>query len=85
MRATDGKCLVTEEGRALLSNLGEMLQQLRAIEGLTQREAAKLADSTQARLCDLELGKGDPAITTIQKWARAYGYDLTLSFVPRGD
>ena len=46
------------------------------------REAAALAESTQARLSDIEAGKTDMKLSNLVRWAKALGYDLQLSFVP---
>lgn len=72
----------TESAQALLSSVGEALITLRQEAGLTQRQAAKNANSTQARISDLENGKADVQILTLQRWAKVYGYDLELSFIP---
>lgn len=72
----------TESAQALLLSIGEALIMLRQGSGLTQRQAAKLANSTQARISDLENGKADVQILTLQRWAKTYGYEVELSFVP---
>lgn len=68
----------------LLETLGEILKELREESGLTQRQAAKKALSTQARLSDIENGKADVMISTIQRWAKVYGYELEIKFNPIG-
>lgn len=72
----------TDAQRALVASVGGALLELRKRAGLSQREAAKLADSTQARLSDLEAGKAPFLITTLQHWGYVYGYEVEISFVP---
>jgi len=71
-----------EEKKDLWVNIGLALQELRAQEGLTQRQAAALASSTQARISDLELGRADMFVSTLEQWARVYGYHVEVHFVP---
>ena len=73
---------MTEDQRYLLENVGATLKLLREQAGLTQRQAAKKADSTQARISDLENGKAPMLVTTLQHWAKIYGYEMELHFVP---
>lgn len=71
-----------EEIQTIWDNVGSALVQLREASGLTQRQAAKLADSTQARISDLENGKADMFISTLQRWAKVYGYSVEIHLVP---
>ena len=52
------------------------LRVLREQRGLTQKEAAKLADVYHETLTDLESGKRPPYMPTVTKIARAYGVPL---------
>ena len=52
------------------------LRVLREERGLTQKEAAKLANVYHETLIDLESGKRDPYMPTVTKIARAYGVPL---------
>ncbi len=52
------------------------LRVLREERGLTQKEAAKLANVSQVTLIRLESGKRDPYMPTVTKIARAYGVPL---------
>jgi transcriptional regulator with XRE-family HTH domain len=52
------------------------LRSLRQERGLTQKEAAKLANVSQLTLIRLESGKRDPYMPTVTKLARAYGVPL---------
>ena len=49
------------------------LRVLREERGLTQKEAAELANVSHLTLIDLESGKRDPYMPTVTKIARAYG------------
>lgn len=74
-----------DEAKNLWENVGSALRTVREQEGLTQRQAAKLAESTQARISDVENGKADLFVSTIQKWARVYGYSIEIHLVPMDD
>jgi XRE family transcriptional regulator, regulator of sulfur utilization len=52
------------------------LRALREERGLTQKEAAKLANVSHFTLMYLESGKRDPYMPTVTKLARAYGVSL---------
>ena len=52
------------------------LRALREERGLTQKEAATLANVNPDTLSDLESGKRDPYMPTVTKIARAYGVSL---------
>jgi DNA-binding XRE family transcriptional regulator len=49
------------------------LRVLREERGLTQKEAAKLAEVSRGTLIELESGKREPYMPTVTKMARAYG------------
>lgn len=73
---------MNEEDQAWLKTIGEIFRGIREEQGLTQRQAACLAGSTQARISDIELGKADILLTTLEKWARVYGYEVNLEIQP---
>ncbi len=52
------------------------LRVLREERGLTQKEAAQLANVSQVTLIRLESGKRAPYMPTVTKIARAYGVPL---------
>ena len=52
------------------------LRVLREERGLTQKEAAELADVSELTLYRLETGKQSPYMPTVTKIARAYGVPL---------
>lgn len=68
--------------KTFLENIGALYREMRAEKGLTQRQAAKLAKSTQARISDIELGRADVQILTLQKWAMVYGWQVEFNVVP---
>lgn len=74
-----------EVGQNILDSIGVIIRDLREEAGLTQRQAAKLANSTQNQLSDLENGKADIFVLTLQRWARAFGCNLEMHFVPIED
>jgi transcriptional regulator with XRE-family HTH domain len=73
---------VTTRPEILAKEIGEGLRMMRHINDLTQRQAAKLLDSTQARISDYELGKSNIQLNTLIGLAELYGYDVEVSFVP---
>jgi DNA-binding XRE family transcriptional regulator len=52
------------------------LRSLRERRGLTQKEAAQLADVSELTVYRLETGKQTPYMPTVTKIARAYGVPL---------
>jgi XRE family transcriptional regulator, regulator of sulfur utilization len=56
--------------------IARKLRSLREERGLTQKEAAKLANVSQLTLIDLESGKRDPYMPTVTKLIRSYGVPL---------
>jgi transcriptional regulator with XRE-family HTH domain len=71
-----------EDTQNLWENVGSSLRTVREQAGLTQRQAAKLAGSSQSRLSEVEIGKADLFVSTIQKWASVYGYTVEIHLVP---
>lgn len=65
----------------LLAGVGTMFRDTRQEAGLTQRQAAKIAGSTQAQISYLESGKMDVRVSTLQRWALVYGYEIGISLV----
>lgn len=72
---------MTEDFRSLLVNIGDVLTALRQGAGLSQREAADKAESTQACVSYMEAGKKDFKLSTLQKMAAAYGLELEINFI----
>jgi len=52
----------------------------RSRAGLTQAQVAQLMSTTQAAVARLEGGGGKPSTRTLQKYARATGSRLRISF-----
>lgn len=73
---------ITDVERALLRIIGEILKDLREQSGLTQSQAAKSVGMAQSRLPVLENGQADLMLTTLNRWANAYGHCVEISFVP---
>jgi len=67
----------------LLNDIASALQFMRAEARLTQKQAAKRGNTTSARISDLENAKCDVFVSTLQKIANGYGYDMEIHFVPR--
>lgn len=82
--ATSRKSMSDEEWQ-LLKNIGEMYRDLRLESGLTQREASDALHTSQARVPVLEHGQADVMITTLNRWANLYGYQVQISLVPIED
>jgi DNA-binding XRE family transcriptional regulator len=57
--------------------LGEAARKMRNITGLNQKEYAnKVLGIAPRILMDLELGRGNPTLTTLNKIARPFGYQI---------
>lgn len=69
----------------LLDTIGDVFTNLRLESGMTQRQVAKIAGCTQAKVSDLENARSDVFISTIHKIASAYGYDIEIHFVKAQD
>ncbi len=54
----------------------------RAKAGLTQAEIAKRMKTSQAVVARLENGRGLPSTRTLQKYAKATGHRLRITFEP---
>lgn len=73
---------MNEKFQELLDSIAAALIHIRRESRMTQRQAAAKANSTQARISDLENGKADVFVSTLQRWAAVYGYDVEIHFVP---
>lgn len=49
--------------------------------GLTQRELAEKSGISQADICKIETGNGNPTLKTLQRLAGAMGKNLKIEFV----
>jgi transcriptional regulator with XRE-family HTH domain len=54
-----------------------MLVELRQRQGLSQRALAAKAKMSQTYLCNVEIGKADPSLTTLKRLARALGVNVS--------
>ncbi|MCX7298519.1 MAG: helix-turn-helix transcriptional regulator [Hyphomicrobiales bacterium] len=50
--------------------------------GLTQAQLAKRMKTTQSTVARLESGRGKPSTSTLQRFAKATGHRLKISFEP---
>jgi len=64
--------------------LRKKLIRLRKQAGLTQEEMAQLLNTKKSNISRLENvnSKISPKISTIEKYARAIGYNININFVP---
>lgn len=71
-----------------MQSILERLVEIRNLRGLRQKDVAELMGIGQPALSELESGNTAPKLDTIQRYAKALGYDVewTLrSFVERID
>ncbi len=52
---------------------------IRKDRGLTQKEVARLMETTQSAVSDLERGGVDPHLSTLQRYARAVGAQVRVT------
>jgi len=57
----------------------------RTLLGLSQRDLAALMGTTQSAVCDLESGRFEPRLTTLQRWAEALNLRLTVAVEAGGE
>ncbi len=64
--------------------LRKRLIRLRKQAGLTQEEMARLLNTKKSNISRLENvnSKISPTISTIEKYARAIGYNIDINFIP---
>ena len=60
-----------------------LLLEARRLAGLTQRDLAKRAGTSQPAIARIESGLVSPTLSTLERLVGAAGYDLKLSLVPR--
>jgi DNA-binding XRE family transcriptional regulator len=70
------------KGRIRPSPLGDRLRELRLDKGLTLREAADAAATSDNRICDWENGVSEPKLTTLARYSLLFG--LTVSQLLHG-
>lgn len=57
-------------------NVGERIKELRIKCGLTQKQLAEKAKISNSYLCDIEVGRTNPSLKTLEKICRAFEIDL---------
>ena len=62
--------------------LAAAIAEARSRAGLTQEEVAQLMHTTQSNIARLEAGRTTPSTRTLQRFARAVGTRLKISFEP---
>jgi transcriptional regulator with XRE-family HTH domain len=66
-----------------IRELGRRFGDMRRRKGVTQRELAAAMCAVQNRVSDLELGKSDPRLSTLIRFADGLNCDLKVQLVPR--
>ena len=64
-------------------SLAAALIEARARAGLTQQQVAQRMKTTQAVIARLEGGRSKPSTRTLEKYAKATGTKLKISFEPK--
>lgn len=64
---------------------GNLIKQARYRSGLSQRELARRAGTSQATLSAYESGRKSPSLDTLARIIRAAGQDLRIKVVPYDD
>ena len=62
----------------LCYSLGKRIAHLRKTKGLTQLELSVDSGLSQSFLCDLEAGRRNPSIETLERLAMALGVSLSV-------
>lgn len=73
---------MSSSGHALCVKLGKRIRALRAKKGWTQTDMAVYLDMNRGHISDIERGKREVGIITLQVIAR--GLDTTMSYLLRG-
>ena len=63
-------------------DIGYLLEELRHDLGITQKEAARRAGISRSMVSEIELGRENPSLETIERLARAYNVQLTITAWP---
>lgn len=63
-------------------SLASALIKARTDAGLTQEELARRMDTTQSVIARMESGRVKPSTRTLQRFARATGMRMRITFVP---
>ncbi len=73
--------LAQQRRRAFLQALAALRKRL----DVTQEQVAERMESTQPAVARLEAGRGDPRISTLERYAAALGMRLEINFAPPSD
>ena len=73
----------TRRPRHLLGN--DLVREARKRAGLTQRQVAEKAGTTQSAIARLESGRTRPAFDDVLRLVRLCGFDLDIMLVERDD
>ena len=66
-----------------ITSVSRMLTDARARAGLSQRELAKRAGTSQPALARLEAGNAEPRFDTLRRLVEAAGFTLRIELVPK--
>ena len=61
--------------QTLLECIAENVRRQRSAKGLTQSQLADMIGVTRPRISQIESGRGDPSVGTIERVAKALGVD----------
>jgi DNA-binding XRE family transcriptional regulator len=64
-------------------SLSDLIKNMRQITNKTQIEYAKLIGVAPRIIIDLENGKGNPTLSTLNKIARPFGFEVSFSKVKK--
>jgi transcriptional regulator with XRE-family HTH domain len=66
-----------------ITAIGSLLERARRRAGLSQRELADRAGTSQPAIARLEQGRASPTFATLERLAAAAGFALRVELVPR--
>ena len=64
---------------------GQLIREARRRAGLTQKELAERAGTTQSGIARWESGRTSPSLDDVQRLVRLSGFDLEVAIVPADD
>ena len=80
--SNDRRSELAEHQKEFLLELGELFKMFRVSAGLTHKQAANFVPMSTGKISNLENGKTDVGVLSLQKWAAAYGYHVEIGFIP---
>lgn len=66
-----------------INRAASIIGEARHRAGLTQRQLARRAATSQSAVARLERGQASPTLVTLRRLAAAAGFDLRITLVPR--